>query len=363
MAKAHQQAAEGLISTNPNPRVGCLLVKGERVVGSGHHIRAGGPHAEIHALNQAGSEAAGATAYVTLEPCSHHGKTPPCCEALIRAGVKRVVVALQDPNPAVAGKGIQRLRAAGIEVQSGLLADECEQMNPGFLSRMRKNRPYIRIKMAASLDGRTAMASGESQWITGPQSRNDVQQLRARSSAILTGAGTIVVDNPSLNVRGINGVVPPLRVVLDTKGRVPASSRLFTIKTPIVMVIAEGCEPPEAWLDHPQIRVISLRPGVGGVDLGQLMEKLAEMEVNELHVEAGATLCGALVREQLMDELVLYTAPVLMGSEARPLFQLPLASMSQKMRLQIVDLRKLGEDIRITARPLWEENLKMDGCC
>lgn len=225
MARAHQLAALGLNTTNPNPRVGCLLVQEDRVVGEGFHKWAGGPHAEINALNAAGGDAKGATAYVTLEPCSHFGKTPPCCEALIDAAVKRVVVALEDPNPAVSGRGIQRLRDAGIEVQSGLLAEDTERLNPGFLMRMREKRPYIRIKMASSLDGRTAMASGESQWITGPTARQDVQQLRARSSALLTGAGTVTADNPSLNVRGIGEVKQPIRIVLDPDGRVEADRK------------------------------------------------------------------------------------------------------------------------------------------
>jgi len=323
------------------------------VVGEGFHKWAGGPHAEINALNAAGGDAKGATAYVTLEPCSHFGKTPPCCEALIDAAVKRVVVALEDPNPAVSGRGIQRLRDAGIEVQSGLLAEDTERLNPGFLMRMREKRPYIRIKMASSLDGRTAMASGESQWITGPTARQDVQQLRARSSALLTGAGTVTADNPSLNVRGIGEVKQPIRIVLDPDGRVEASAKLFSIEGRIIMIVAEGVS-PQYKMVHPEVEVIELEKNGVHLNLSRLMEKLAEIEVNELHVEAGATLTGALVEQQLVDEWVLYMAPALMGSEARPLFNLPLQEMEEKLQLNIVDLRKVGHDIRITALPHWK---------
>jgi diaminohydroxyphosphoribosylaminopyrimidine deaminase/5-amino-6-(5-phosphoribosylamino)uracil reductase len=351
MAQAHRLAEKGLFTTDPNPRVGCLLVKQGERVGKGYHIEVGGPHAEIHALQDAGEAAAGATAYVTLEPCSHYGKTPPCSDALIAAGVARVVIALEDPNPAVSGNGIRRLRAAGIAVESGLMPQETERLNPGFLMRMRQQRPYVRVKMAQSLDGRTAMASGESQWITGAAARRDVQRLRARSSAILTAVGTVLADDPSLNVRELE--VPhrqPLRIVLDPAADTPADARLFTISTPILMVIAQQTAVPPGWSAHRQVDVLQL-PGTGGrIDLSQLMQALGRMELNELHVEAGATLAGALISEGLVDELVIYTAPLLMGSEGRPLFRLPLAEMSQKIVLTIVERRQLGRDERIVAR-------------
>ena len=351
MAQAHRLAAKGLFTTNPNPRVGCVLVKQGDVVGEGYHIDAGGPHAEIHALQAAGERAVGATAYVTLEPCSHHGKTPPCSEALIAAGVVRVVIALQDPNPAVSGNGIRKLQAAGIEVVSGLMPEGTEQVNPGFLQRMRYSRPYVRVKMAQSLDGRTAMASGESQWITGAAARHDVQRLRARSSAILSGVGTVLADDPSLNVRDLEqSFKPPLRVILDPQAKTPATAKLFTIESPVLMVIAEGAVAPQGWLQHPQVRVLQLPSTEQGLDLSELLGKLAELEVNELHVEAGATLAGAFVEQQLADELVIYTAPLLMGSEGRALFTLPLKSMEQKVALKIDELRQLGDDLRITAR-------------
>ncbi len=351
MARAHQLAEKGCFTTNPNPRVGCVLVKEGVLVGEGYHIEAGGPHAEIHALQAAGEAAAGATAYVTLEPCSHHGKTPPCCDALIAAAVARVVIALEDPNPAVSGNGIRKLQAAGIEVASGLMPEGTEQANPGFLMRMRRQRPYIRIKMAQSLDGRTAMASGESQWITGAAARRDVQRLRARSSAILTGVGTVLADDPSLNVRELEQPHrQPLRIVLDSSAQTPADAKLFTIHEPILMVISDQVEAPQGWQQHPQVEILQLPTVEGRINLPQLMEALSRMELNELHVEAGATLAGALIAEGLMDELVIYTAPLLMGSEGRPLFQLPLTTMSEKIQLNIKEVRQLGQDLRFVAR-------------
>lgn len=351
MARAHQLAAQGLYTTNPNPRVGCVVVKQGKVVGEGYHIEAGGPHAEIHALQAAGGAAQGATAYVTLEPCSHHGKTPPCSDALIAAGIARLVIALQDPNPAVSGNGIRKMESAGIEVASGLMPEETERINPGFLMRMRSQRPYIRIKMAQSLDGRTAMASGESRWITGAAARHDVQRLRARSSAILTGVGTVLADDPSLNVRELEQPCrQPLRVVLDPAAKTPAEAKLFTITDPVLMVVADQTAVPQGWLVHAQVTVLQLPTQAGRIDLQQLMRSLAEMEVNELHVEAGATLAGALLQQGLVDELILYTAPLLMGSEGRPLFQLPLSKMSQKVPLKITDVRQLADDLRIVAK-------------
>lgn len=350
MAQAHRLAGKGLFTTDPNPRVGCVLVKDGVMVGEGYHIEAGGPHAEIHALQMAGDQAAGSTAYVTLEPCSHHGKTPPCSDALIEAGVARVVIALEDPNPEVAGKGISRLQAAGIEASSGLMPEETEKTNPGFLMRMRQGRPFVRVKMAQSLDGRTAMASGESQWITGPEARMDVQRLRARSGAILSGVGTVLADDPSLNVRDLETTRQPLRVVVDARAETPANAKLFTISGPICMVTAEGVPVPEGWMQHEQVTVAQLPLQQGRIDLRELMRQLAEMEVNELHVEAGATLSGALVEQEFVDELVLYTAPTLMGSDARPLLNLSFSAMSEKLELNISDVRKVGRDLRFTAK-------------
>ncbi len=351
MAHAHRLAARGLYTTHPNPRVGCVLVKDGKLIGEGYHVEAGGWHAEIHALHEAGEQATGATAYVTLEPCSHQGRTPPCSDALIAAGIERVVIALEDPNPAVAGRGIQRLQDAGIVVQSGLQADGCEQLNPGFLKRMRHGRPYVRVKMAQSLDGRTAMASGESQWITGPEARYDVQRLRAQSAAIMTGVGTVLTDNPSLNVRELNArFKQPLRVILDPQATTPPHAILFSIPSPILIAVAEDAQIPEAWLHNEQISLLPLSASGDRLDLSRLMEVLADMEINEVHVEAGATLSGALIEQQLVDELVIYTAPLLLGSDARPLFHLPLASMSEKIRLKRVDQRMVGNDQRVVLK-------------
>ena len=352
MARAHRLAERGLYTTDPNPRVGCILVRDGAVVGEGFHQRAGEPHAEIHALNAAGNQAEGATAYVTLEPCSHFGKTPPCSDALIAAGVQRVVVALEDPNPEVSGDGIRKMEDAGIVVASGLMPEGSERINPGFLSRMRRARPWVRLKMAMSLDGRTAMSSGESQWITGPEARRDLQRLRARSAAILTGVGTVLADDPSLNVREIDEpFTEPLRIVLDPDGRTPPSARLFSLSGPILMGIASDTPSPDGWDQHDNVEVIQLDRSALGLDLQQLMGGLARREINELHVEAGATLTGALLRQQLVDEIVLYTAPVLMGSSARPLFELPLTAMDQKIELEIEEIRTVGKDLRMTIRP------------
>lgn len=349
MAQAHRLAAKGLYTTDPNPRVGCILVKSGEVIGEGFHQVAGGPHAEINALDQAGDAANGATAYVTLEPCSHFGKTPPCSEALIEAGVSRVVIALEDPNPEVSGDGIRKMQDAGIEVQSGLAPEETELLNPGFLLRMRSQRPFIRLKMAMSVDGRTAMSSGESKWITGADARMDVQRLRARSSAVLTGVGTILADDPSLNVRDVSGdVKPPARIVLDPDAKTPPSAKLFSVDGDIIMAVAADASTPSEWNDNKNIKVIALNRSSQGLDLHQLMERLAQLEINELHVETGATLAGELVRQQMVDEIVLYMAPILMGSDARPLFDLQIKRMDEKVSLKIKEIRMVGDDLRMT---------------
>jgi diaminohydroxyphosphoribosylaminopyrimidine deaminase/5-amino-6-(5-phosphoribosylamino)uracil reductase len=352
MARALQLARRGLYTTDPNPRVGCVLVQGGTVVGEGWHERAGEPHAEIHALAQAGAAARGATAYVTLEPCCHHGRTPPCSAALIEAGVARVVAAMQDPNPRVAGMGLAALAQAGIAVQEGVLAAAAERLNRGFVRRMRTGLPWVRIKLAMSLDGRTALASGESRWITGAAARADVQHLRARSSAILTGIGTVLADDPSLNVRLDAGTVrQPLRVVLDSKLQLPPTARLLSLPGKTVVLAAEGDARRSAALTAESTSVVLLPMQADKrVSLDAVLRFLGEQECNEVHVEAGPTLCGALLQAGLVDELVIYLAPHLLGDTARGLFSLPgLDRMDQRIALEIADIRAVGADWRITA--------------
>lgn len=356
MARALQLAGRGLFTTDPNPRVGCVLVRDGQVIGEGWHEVAGGPHAEVAALNAVTGSAQGATAYVTLEPCCHHGRTPPCSQALIDAGVGRVVVAMQDPNPRVAGEGLEQLRKAGIEVAVGLMGPQAEALNPGFIKRMRTGRPYVRNKLAMSLDGRTAMASGESQWITGEAARRDVQRLRARSSAIVSGIGTVLADDPSLNVRLGGQDRQPLRVVLDPRLSMPATAKMLDLPGRTLVVTA--AEPDEAWerLETRGAEVISVPDGPDAVDLHAMLELLGRREVNEILLETGATLSGAMLRAGLIDELVIYMAPRLMGDAARGLFRLPgLESMADTLALTIDDVRAVGNDWRITARPVLTE--------
>jgi diaminohydroxyphosphoribosylaminopyrimidine deaminase/5-amino-6-(5-phosphoribosylamino)uracil reductase len=353
MARALRLAERGLLTTAPNPRVGCVLVREGAIVGEGWHERTGEPHAEINALQQAGSRAAGATVYVTLEPCCHHGRTPPCTDALIAAGVTRVVAAMEDPNPRVAGMGMAALQAAGIDAAAGLLAAAAEQLNSGFVMRMRQGRPRVRCKLAMSLDGRTAMASGESRWITGAAARHDVHQLRARSDAIMTGIGTVLADDPSLTVRldGLDdGFRQPLRVILDSHLRTPPDARLLDSPGETLIITGADDAVNETRLTRSGIRVVTLPVQAGRLDLPAVLQYLGTLQINEVHLEAGNTLCGALLQAGLVDELVIYMAPHLMGEAARGLFALPgLEQMAQRIKLSINDIRAVGDDWRISA--------------
>ena len=357
MQRALRLAKKGLYGTDPNPRVGCVLVKDGVVVGEGWHQKAGEPHAEILALRQAGEKARGATAYVTLEPCSHTGKTPPCADALVDSGVAKVIAAMQDPNPQVAGQGLKRLQANGIEVASGLMEVQARALNPGFIKRMETGLPFVRVKMAMSLDGRTAMASGESQWITGDAARRDVQLLRARSSAVLTGIATVLADDPSMNVRlskdelGVDVIRQPLRVVLDSQLRFPASAKIAEVEGDL-LVMTTSNDAASKNDSGKSCQVVQVEAKDGRVDLKAALQYLAEKEINEVHVEAGAVLSGAFLQQQLADEIVVYMAPHIMGDEAKGLFTLPgLSQMKDRISLNIQDVRMLGKDIRITATP------------
>ncbi len=364
MARALQLAERGLYTTSPNPRVGCVLVKGDQVVGEGWHERAGQPHAEVHALREAGEAARGATAYVTLEPCSHHGRTPPCADALIAAGVARVVVAVQDPNPQVAGEGIAKLRNAGIIVDCGLMEAAARELNIGFFARMTRGTPWVRSKTGMSLDGRTALANGVSQWITGPAARRDVQHWRARSCAVLTGAGTVLADDPQLNVRGIETGRQPLRVVLDNELQTPPSVRILQpLPSPasgggaggeggqVLIYTAVRDADKTAELEQSGATVCVLPDVAGQVDLNAALRDLAQRGINEVLVEAGSTLNGALLRAGLVDELLLYVAPQLLGDAARGIAQLgELTELEQRIDLTWQDVRQVGADLRIVAR-------------
>lgn len=371
MARALELARRGRFTTSPNPNVGCVIVRDGEVVGEGYHLRAGEPHAEVHALRMAGDRARGATAYVTLEPCSHHGRTPPCADALIAAGVARVVAAMQDPNPQVAGRGLHRLQQAGIDVSHGVLMADAELVNLGFLKRMRTGFPYLRLKMAASLDGRTAMASGESQWITSPQSRQDVQRFRAESAAILSSSATVLADDPRLTVRWdaldaqtqahfLQGECPqeqcpqkqvhqPVRVIVDSHNRV----------TPQHQLIAQ---PGETWLARTQpddslawpenVQTLPVPAYGGGVDLVALMMLLGKRQINSVWVEAGATLAGALLNAGVVDELIIYMAPMLLGNNARALCQLPeLTQLAQAPAFTLTEVCQIGPDLRLRLTP------------
>ena len=349
LARALQLAERGLYTTDPNPRVGCVLAKGERIVGEGWHERAGGPHAEVHALRAAGSQAAGATAYVTLEPCSHVGRTPPCADALIAAGVTRVVACVADPNPKVSGAGFERLRANRIEVICGLLEREARALNPGFFARFEKRRPFVRLKIAMSVDGRTALHNGQSQWITSEAARTDVQRYRARSSAILTGAGTVRADDLQLNVRLNYGawVRQPLRVVLDAQLSLASTSRVFAGGDCLVFA-AEGVPAQPAFP-----AVIARVPAVDGrLNLLAVLQELAAREINEVLVECGAQLANSFLGQGLVDEWILYIAPVLFGSDGRALTALHgLPDIASAPRFTFTDVRRIGEDLRVILQP------------
>lgn len=350
MAQALHLAARALFSTTPNPRVGCLIVKDGRLVGEGWHQRAGEPHAEVYALRSAGREAGGATAYVTLEPCSHQGRTPPCADALIAAGVSRVVAAMQDPNPQVAGRGMARLQAAGIVAQCGLLEADAHELNIGFVSRMARGRPWLRMKAAASLDGRTALENGVSQWITGPAARLDGHRWRARACAILSGIGTVRDDDPQLNVRGVDTARQPLKVVVDSRLELSPQARLLDGGAVVVATASMDRQKMEI-LRGLGAEVLVLPDANGKVDLAELLQELGRRGINELHVEGGARLNGALLGAGWVDELLLYLAPCLIGDKARGLFDLPaLASLEGKRPLVVRDMRMVGGDLRIVAR-------------
>lgn len=383
MATALKLAARGLFSPHPNPRVGCVIAGGQNILGRGWHEFAGGPHAEIAALRDAGQDVKGATAYITLEPCSHHGRTPPCTEALLSAGISRIVVASADPNPQVNGQGLQQLRNAGLAVATGLMAGEAEALNPGFFMRMRKGRPWVRVKTAISLDGRTALVNGDSKWISSEASRRDVQKWRARSSAVLTGIGTVLADNPTMNVRldshhgqnwqpgqheqnsqlgqqgqgwqaGQARVRQPLRIIVDSRWRTPPGSRILADPATAIIAGTEDVAVP-AELEVTGAQCLSLPAVKGRVDLVALLCRLAEMELNEIQVEAGARLCGALLQARLVDEVLIYQAPQLLGDGgAGPFAFGPLESMEQRTHLKLLETRRFGNDWRLRLEPQYQ---------
>ena len=350
MVRALRLARNGLCTATPNPRVGCVLVAKDKIVGEGWHERAGTPHAEIVALEAAKEEAAGATAYVTLEPCCHFGRTAPCADALIAAGVSRVVAAMQDPNPRVSGAGLARLKGAHIKVECGLLETQARELNPGFISRMTRGRPWVTMKIASSLDGKTALATGESRWLTSEHSRRDAHRMRARSCAILTGIGTVVQDNPELTVRHVSSTRRPLRVIVDSKLQIPTQSKILAGGG---VLIASALNYPGVVrrLQNAGAEVAVLSGAAGKVDLVRLMQELGRREINELLVEAGSGLNGALLKAGFVDELLLYMSPHFLGEGGRGMFELPdLPDLERKHEFRIVDVRKVGPDMRIVAR-------------
>lgn len=353
MTRALRLAEQGIYSTHPNPRVGCVIVADGEVIGEGAHLRAGEPHAEVHALRMAGERARGADLFVTLEPCSHHGRTPPCADALIAAGVARVWVAMADPNPLVAGRGIGKLRDAGIVVETGLLETDAQSLNRGFVSRMTRGRPWLTLKLAASLDGRTAMANGESQWITGPAARADVHRLRAAAGSVMTGGATVLADDPQLSARDLDFAVrQPDRIVLDSSARVPATARVWQGDARRFWLVGRApTQRPDG------VEVLEIATGADGSIVAlDALQALAAQGVNEILLECGPRLAGAFVAAGLVDEIVAYLAPMLLGHDARPFAQLPgLEHLSQRIALQFIDTRQVGSDLRLSLRPLRRE--------
>ena len=356
MARALELAKKELISPHPNPRVGCVLVSDGQIIGEGWHARAGESHAEAMALEAArGQNLRGATVYVTLEPCNHHGRTPPCADALIEAGVGRVIAAMEDPNPLVAGQGMERLRAQGIQVQTGLMGDQAEMLNRGFIKRMTGGRPWVRVKSAMSLDGRTALASGDSKWISSPAARRDVQRLRASSDAILTGIGTVLADDPSLTLReaelGIEPTRQPLRVVLDSRGRLSRKARLLQQDGRVLHVTAGASPVAGSHIEGLVLQAEGLDEE-RAIDLQRVMDALGQRNINEVQVEAGSVLTGALLSAGLVDEWIIYMAPCLLGADAKGMAQLEsITSMNERLALRIQDVRAIGPDWRLTVVP------------
>jgi len=347
MANAIGLAEKGRYTTDPNPRVGCVLVKDELVIAEGWHKRAGSAHAEIEALSQV-ANAKGATAYVSLEPCSHYGKTGPCCKALIKAGIVRVVIAMQDPNPLVAGCGIKRMQEAGLSVECGLLQQEAETINKGYIKRMMTGLPFVRSKLAMSLDGRTAMASGESKWITSTESRADVQRLRAESSAILTDINTVLADDPSLNVRLDEDVTQPVRVILDSQLKMPLFSKMLGLEGQTWILTSSQDEQKISKLENAGYQVFQLSSKLGRLDLEAVMFFLGQQQINTVLVEAGAILNGALLNENLVDEWQVYMAPCILGDQGRGLFHLPnMQNMADKKQLKMSKVRQVGSDLKL----------------
>lgn len=355
MQRAIELAWQGRFSTSPNPRVGCVIARGGQIVGEGFHVRAGSPHAEVHALMQAGELARGATAYVSLEPCAHHGRTPPCAQALINAGVSGVVAAMRDPNPLVGGKGLAMLAASGIATRCGLLAAEARALNRGFLSRMERGRPFVKLKTAVSLDGKTALADGRSQWITDEAARHDVQVLRAESCAVLTGIGTVLADNPRLNVRDFATLRQPVRIVLDSRLRTPPASHLLT-DGGATWLFAAASAPEAAFEQNEHLRLFRLPESANGrLDLHEVLRVLAENGIGELMVEAGAELASAFLQQDLADEIVCYQSPKILGGNGAGVFRLPehAGALTQKPRWQTVSVQPLGSGIKwVLARAL-----------
>lgn len=357
MAQALRLAGQGLYTTSPNPRVGCIIVKNNQVIGQGAHLKAGEPHAEVFALREAAAQAEGADIYVTLEPCSHYGRTPPCVEAVIAAKPQRVIIAMQDPNPLVAGRGVAALQGQGIEVVVGVMQNEAQALNLGFVSRMTRGLPYVRTKIAASLDGRTALNNGKSQWITAEQARLDVQYWRAQSCAIITGIGTVLADNPSMTVRLENTVRQPLRVIVDSRLQTSADSKMLDAEilksSPVLIVYADDEDKRAGKLKQAGAELVCLADTANKVDLKALLQLLAQRGINEVLLEAGQGLNGAFLHAGLIDEFIFYYAPKLMGDAAKAMFAMPeLTEMQQVTDLQVIDIRLVGSDVRLRAKPV-----------